>query len=202
MASRLRSLGFGEELDGVDDQDEDRAAWEDIEDDVAALDAYFSDRWTSSDDDDDDDDDNYDDSEEKDDCMEFYNKDDNGEGGAMANMLETLGFNREEFEIGSKVDAEDNQEQDQGLDTEIENFDKEFRLADVTESKSTKDYPSQVFEVSFDEDNEALAEFIYALDPDNHLEILSTLLRHIEKPKDFTNQLLIKYKSFIKKFGV
>jgi hypothetical protein len=65
-----------------------------------------------------------------------------------------------------------------------------------------KDDTSQLFEVFFDEDNEALAEFIPTFDLDNHLEILSTLLQHIEKPKDFTNQLLIKYEGFIKKHGV
>jgi hypothetical protein len=62
---------------------------------------YSSDSWTSDSDsddgDDDDDNDDYDDSEKDDDCMEFYNKDGDVEDGAIANILETLGFNRERF---------------------------------------------------------------------------------------------------------
>jgi hypothetical protein len=134
--------------------------------------------------------------------MVFCNKDGDVEDGAMANILETLAFNREEFEVGNEVDAENNKEQNQDSDAEIEHSDKGFRLTDLNDSESTKDDTSQLFEVFFDEDNESLAEFIPTSDPDNHLEILSTLLRHIEKPKGFTNRLLFKYEDFIKKHGV
>ncbi len=145
-------------------------------------------------------------SEDPDRWMDYVGDTDEIDSEIAATPNQMFGGKSGGSEFGIEYASEDDEEEEgYGTETsylESDCLDEEYdSFSQSPEEKRTRSTMSPRIEVMVDEDDESLAEQIRTLDPDHHLNILSTLLNHLANPRGFTHRLCINYERFVKAYG-